>query len=101
MSLTQQLNEKSSLGGSYYIKTFKNKIRTQDTGETGTSSIDQRNNWLDQEVTLKYNTAFGQHGTTLEVIGDYYNRQHKSKSDFSYGENSSSASEDKTSLDMY
>ena len=101
LSLTQQLNEKSSLGGSYYIKTFKNKIRTQDTGETGTSSIDQRNNWLDQEVTLKYNTAFGQHGTTLEVIGDYYNRQHKSKSDFSYGENSSSASEDKTSLDMY
>ena len=101
LSLTQQLNEKSSLGGSYYIKTFKNKIKTQDTGETGTSSIDQRNNWLDQEVTLKYNTAFGQHGTTLEVIGDYYNRQHKSKSDFSYGENSSSASEDKTSLDMY
>ena len=101
LSLTQQLNEKSSLGGSYYIKTFKNEIKTQDTGETGTSSINQRNNWLDQEVTLKYNTAFGQHGTTLEVIGDYYNRQHKSKSDFSYGENSSSASEDKTSLDMY
>ena len=101
LSLTQQLNEKSSLGGSYYIKTFKNEIKTQDTGETGTSSINQRNNWLDQEVTLKYNTAFGQHGTTLEVTGDYYNRQHKSKSDFSYGENSSSASEDKTSLDMY
>ncbi len=101
LSLTQQLNEKSSLGGSYYIKTFKNKIQTQDTGETGTSSIDQRNNWLDQEVTLKYNTAFGQHGTTLEVIGDYYNRQHKSKSDFTYAENSSSASEDKTSLNMY
>jgi len=101
LSLTQQLNEKSSIGCSYYIMTFKNKIKTQDKGETGMSSIDQRNNWLDQEVTLKYNTALGQHGTTLEVIGDYYNRQYKSKSDFSYTENSSSMSEDKTSLNMY
>ena len=101
LSVTQQLNEKSSLGASYFIKTFKNKIQTQDTGETGTSSIDQRNNYLDQEVTLKYNIALGQHGTALEVIGDYYNRQYKSKSDFTDGENSSSSSEDKTSLNMY
>ena len=101
LSLTQQLNEKSSLGGSYAIQTFKNKIHTVDEGETGISWIDQRNNWLDQELTVKYNTVLSQRGTTLEMIGDYYNRQHHSKSRYSYHQNTGGASKDKTSLDMY
>ena len=101
LSLTQQFNEKSSLGGSYAIQTFKNKVHTVDEGETGISWIDQRNNWLDQELTVKYNTALSQRGTTLEVIGDYYNSQHDSKSRYSYHENTGGASKDKTSLDMY
>ncbi len=101
LSLTQQLNEKSSLGGSYAIQTFKNKVHTVDEGETGISWIDQRNNWLDQELTVKYNTVLSQRGTTLEMIGDYYNRQHDSKSRYSYHENTGGASKDKTSLDMY
>ena len=101
LSLTQQLNEKSSLGGSYAIQTFKNKVHTVDEGETGISWIDQRNNWLDQELTVKYNTVLSQRGTTLEMIGDYYNRQHDGKSRYSYHENTGGASKDKTSLDMY
>ena len=101
LSLTQQFNEKSSLGGSYAIQTFKNKIHTMDQGETGISWIDQRNNWLDQELTVKYNTVLSQRGTTLEMIGDYYNRRHDSKSRYSYHEDTSGASKDKTSLDMY
>ena len=101
LSLTQQLNEKSSLGGSYYVMSFKNKIHTLEEGEATVSWVDQRNNVLDQELTLKYNTALGEHGTKLEMIGDYYNRQSENKSAYAYGKNSSSASEDKTSLNMY
>ena len=101
LSLTQQLNEKSSLGGSYAIQAFKKKVHTVDEGETGISWIDLRNNWLDQELTVKYNTVLSQRGTTLEMIGDYYNRQHHSKSRYSYHQNTGGASKDKTSLDMY
>ena len=101
LSLTQQLNEKSSLSGSYAIMTFKNKILTTENGETSESWIGQKNNVLDQEVTLKYNTALGEHGTKLEVLGDYYNRQSENKSEYAFGQSPSSASEDNTALNMY
>jgi len=101
LSLTQQLNEKSSLGVSYFIQSLKNRVNTASKGEAGISWVDTRNNVLDQEITLKYSTAFGQRGSTLEMIGDYYNRQSRSKSRYSYNQNSSSVSEDKTSLNMY
>jgi len=101
LSLTQQLNGKSSFGASYAIQSFKNRVNTVDKGEAGISWVDTRNNVLDQEVTLKYNTAFGQRGPTLEVIGDYYNRQSRSKSNYAYNQQGSNTSEDKTSLNMY
>ncbi|MBQ9556296.1 MAG: outer membrane beta-barrel protein [Muribaculaceae bacterium] len=101
LSLTQQLSDKSSLGASYFIQSFKNRVYTVDKGESGVSWVDTRNNVMDQEVTLKYNTVLGQRETALEMIGDYYNRESRSKSNYVYNQNPSSISEDKTSLNMY
>ena len=102
LSLTHNINDKSYFGGSYYIATNKTKTTTLDKGATGLSSVDARNSYLIQEATLKYNTSsLSQRGTTLEMIGDYYNRQSDNKSNYTYAQNPSSTSEDKTTLNMY
>ena len=102
LSLTHNINDKSYLGGSYYIATNKTKTTTLDKGVTGLSSVDTRNSYLIQEATLKYNTSsLSQRGTTLEIISDYYNRQSDHKSEYNYVQNSSSMSEDKTMVSMY
>ena len=102
LSLTHNINDKSYLGGSYYIATNKTKTTTLDKGATGLSSVDARNSYLIQEATLKYNTSsLSQRGTTLEMIVDYYNRHSDNKSNYTYAQNPSSTSEDKTTLNMY
>ena len=102
LSLTHNISDKSYLGGSYYIATNKTKTTTLDKGATGLSSVDTRNSYLIQEATLKYNTSsLSKRGTTLEIIGDYYNRQSDSKSDYTYAQNPSSISEDKSTLNLY
>ena len=102
LSLTHNISDKSYLGGSYYIATNKTKTTTLDKGATGLSSVDARNSYLIQEATLKYNTSsLSQRGTTLEMIVDYYNRHSDNKSNYTYAQNPSSTSEDKTTLNMY
>ena len=102
LSLTHNINDKSYLGGSYYIATNKTKTTTLDKGATGLSSVDARNSYFIQEATLKYNTSsLSQRGTTLAMVGDYYNRQSDNKSNYTYAQNPSSMSEDKTTLNMY
>ena len=102
LSLTHNINDKSYLGGSYYIATNKTKTTTLDKGATGLSSVDARNNYLIQEATLKYNTSsLSQRGTTLEMIVDYYNRHSDNKSNYTYTQNPSSMSKDKNKLSMY
>lgn len=49
--------------------------------------IDDKSNYLDQEATLKYTSILSQRGTTLDIIGDYFNRQTGSKSNYSYSNN--------------
>ena len=104
LSLTQQINNKNSIGGSYYIAT--NKLNTTSTTlgndvNAIQSMIDGKSTYLDQEATLKYTSILSQRGTTLDIIGDYFNRQSDSKSDYSYSDNTSSISEDESSLNMY
>ena len=104
LSLTQQINNKNSIGGSYYIAT--NKLNTTSTTlgndvNAIQSMIDGKSTYLDQEATLKYTSILSQRGTTLDIIGDYFNRQSDSKSDYSYSDNTSSVSEDESSLNMY
>ena len=102
LSLTHNINEKSYLGGSYYIATNKTKTTTLDKGATVLSSVDARSGYLIQEATLKYNTSsLSQRGTTLEMIVDYYNRHSDNKSNYTYAQNPSSMSEDKNKLSMY
>lgn len=104
LSLTQQINDRNSIGGSYYIAT--NRLNTTSTTlgndvNTIQSMIDDRSSYLDQEATLKYTSILSQRGTTLDIIGDYFNRQTDSKSNYSYSDNTSSISEDESSLNMY
>jgi hypothetical protein len=104
LSLTQQINDKNSIGGSYYITT--NKLNTtssswEQNANAIQSMIDGKSNYLDQEATLKYTSTLNKRGSTLEVIGDYFNRQSDSESGYSYSNNTSSVSKDESSLDMY
>ena len=104
LSLTQQINDRNSIGGSYYIAT--NRLNTTSTtlgndANAIQSMIDDRSSYLDQEATLKYTSILSQRGTTLDIIGDYFNRQSDNKYSYSYGDNNSSISEDETSLNMY
>ena len=92
LSLTQQINDRNSIGGSYYIAT--NRLNTTSTTlgndvNAIQSMIDDRSSYLDQEATLKYTSILSQRGTTLDIIGDYFNRQTDSKSNYSYSDNTS------------
>ena len=104
LSLTQQINEKNTIGGSYYISTNKLNTFSNTIGRDVNaiqSIIDSKNSYLDQEATLKYTSILSKRGTTLEIIGDYFNRQSDSKSDYLYSDNTYSVSGDKSSLNMY
>jgi hypothetical protein len=66
------------------------------------SQINNYNNYLLQEGTLKYNATLGKRGTTMEVIGDYFNRQADNHTDYlPISEGVSTEAEDETSLNMY
>lgn len=99
LSLTQQINDRNSIGGSYYIAT--NKLSTT-SATLGTdaysiqSMIDGSSTYLDQEATLKYTSVLSQRGTTLDIVGDYFNRNSDIKSNYSYSDNTSSISEDES-----
>ncbi len=104
LSLTQQINDRNSIGGSYYIATNKLNTTSATLGNDAAaiqSMIDDRSTYLDQEATLKYTSILTTRGTSLEIIGDYFNRKQDRKSDYIYGDNTSSVSEDKSSLNMY
>ena len=104
LSLTQQINDRNSIGGSYYIATNKLKTTSTTLGNDVAaiqSMIDDRSAYLDQEATLKYTSILTSRGTQLEIIGDYFNRKQDGKSDYTYSDNTSSVSEDESSLNMY
>lgn len=104
LSLTQQINNKNSIGASYYIATNKLNTTSATIGNNINaiqSMIDGESEYLDQEATLKYTSILSQRGMTLDIIGDYFNRQSDNKSDYSYSDNTSSVSEDESSLNMY
>lgn len=104
LSLTQQIDNKNVIGASYYIST--NKLnQTSNTKEKGAealqSSVVNKNNYLDQEATLKYTTILTPRHTMLEIIADYYNRQADNTSNYKYSDNTASVADDETSLNMY
>lgn len=102
LSLTQQINAKNSIGGSYYIATDKLNTSSFTSSQDASvqSTIENRNHYLDQEVTLKSTSAFV-HGTTLECVGDFFNRSSSTKSGYLYANMEPAKSEDKSSLNMY
>ena len=104
LSLTQQLNNISSLGGSYYIAS--NRLRTTSAtmgrdADALQSAITAKRGYTDQEATLKYTTALNQRGKSLEATADYFNRRADNNTDFSNGGNLPTLSTDKSGLDMY
>lgn len=104
LSLTQQINDENSIGGSYYIATNRLKtssFTTESDIDAIQSAIDGKNHYLDQEATIKYTSTLSKRGTALKIVGDYFNRQSDNNSNYSYGDNTSSVSEDESSWNMY
>ena len=104
LSLTQQINGNHSLGASYYVATNRLKASSLTIGSQENAirpAIESKDNYLDQEATLKYTAKLSRRGTTLDITGDYFNRQSDNRTSYSYGDNTSDVSEDESSLDMY
>ena len=104
LSLTQQINSKNAIGGSYYIATNRLNTTSLTSGRDIAailSHIKGKSSYLEQEVTLKYSSQLSHTGATLEIRGDYSNRQSESKSEYSYNDNTSNIAEDETSLNLY
>lgn len=102
LSLTQQLNAKSSLGGSYYISSNHQKSVSSTTIEEQNalqSAINTHNNYLDQEATIKYSTILNNKGMSLDIVGDYFNRNENS--DSYYKDSQASQATDESSLNLY
>lgn len=102
-SLSAPLNKKNTFGGSYYIATNKLNATTSSLFQDKLiqSDIHRRSTYLEQEITLKNTTILKPNGMTLECVGDYFNRQDNSNSNYLYGKTSLTTSEDKSSLNMY
>lgn len=101
-SIMQQLSANSNIGGSYYIATNNLNVSSSTSAKDASviSMVDNRNHFLDQEVTLKGTLALT-NKTTLECVGDFFNRHSSTKSDFLYNSTIHTKSEDKYSLRMY
>lgn len=104
LSLTQQINDKHSIGGSYYIATNKvwGSNMSFDNANILLSQINNYDNYLLQEGTLKYNATLGKRGTMMEIVGDYFNRQADNHNDYlPISDGVTTQSEDETALNMY
>lgn len=102
-SLSAPLNKKNTFGGSYYIATNKLNATASSLLQDKLiqSDIHRKNNYLEQEVTLKNTTILKPNGMTLECVGDYFSRHDNSNSNYLYDKSPMTPSEDKTSLNMY
>lgn len=102
LSLTYGGLGKSTIGGSYYFSTNHDKTKTLDI-QHGVydmlSSIDNINNYLEQEITLKSTSLFGNKGSSLNIVGDYFDRRTRNK--YSYDDGIMVNTEDETVLNMY
>ncbi|MDR0962723.1 MAG: outer membrane beta-barrel protein [Mediterranea sp.] len=104
LSLTLQINDKNAIGVSYYVANNRLKsssMTVTDDRNAVNATIDGKNNYLDQEATLKYTSTLTRRGTELAIVGDYFNRQSDSQSNYTYGDDASNLSKDKSSLNMY
>lgn len=104
LSLTQQINERHSIGGSYFISTNRlntASLTTASDADATRSAIDGIGSYLDQEATLKYSAILNKRGTAMEITGDYFNRMADSRNTYSYSDNTSDMAEDKSTLNMY
>lgn len=102
LSLTQQLSAKSSLGGSYYIASNRQKLLSStitQKPEALRSGLNVHRHYLDQEATVKYSATLNDKGMLLEMVGDYFNRKEDSESRYKDAEES--RSEDESSLNLY
>lgn len=99
LSLTQQLDKRNKISGSYYISSNgQNPLNKVVANEE--STIASSNNTLTQQGTVKYSSALNDKGVSLDIIGDYYNRRLNSDSHYYYGDDTQSKSADRSSLDL-
>lgn len=89
LSLTQQFNERHSLGISYY--TASNEMtaysNTYDTGNGNSSNTyyEGNNHYNDHEGTLRYDALLGHRNLGLHLIADVYKRNTKARDLSLYG----------------
>lgn len=84
-SLTRELTRRSSIGFSYYIASLRGMAKVRRDNTTGFIDFSGSNRHTDQELTLRYETAFGPRDTRVEALLDYYSRQTTSKNVSLYG----------------
>lgn len=85
LSLTRELTSRQTLGLSYYIASHQAKAKARRDNETGFIDFNGHNRHIDQELTLRYTSAFGSRGARVEALADYYSRQTSSTHISLYG----------------
>lgn len=85
LSLSRELSSRSTLGLSYYIENHQGKAKSRRDDGTGFIDFNGHNRHIDQELTLRYTSAFGSRGAKVEVLADYYSRQTSSTHISLYG----------------
>lgn len=85
LSLTRELTSRSTLGLSYYIASHRGEAKARRDDDSGFIDFNGHNRHIDQEVTLRYTSAFGSRGAKVEALADYYSRQTSSTHISLYG----------------
>lgn len=100
LSLTQQIDKRSKISGSYYVSTNRQNPFIE-TVSNDKSTISSQDITLVQEATVKYSSTLNERGASLEVVGDYYNRRASYDSHYLFENEAQKKSYYESSLDLW
>lgn len=101
LSITQQLNRGTQLGGSYLISTNRPHPLSVAVNDNSVSSIKKRINTIVQEGTIKFRLPLKKTGSVLEFTADYFNRNNNKNADYTWNSNIAGTTHEKDNLNLW
>ena len=101
LSLTQQFNSGTQLGGSYLVSIYRPKPSSLSLSDNMASAIAKRINTITQEGTLKFCLPLNKRGAAMEFTADFFNRSSNEHADYSMERDVVGATSDKNNLNLW
>lgn len=102
LSVSSQFSTGATLGGGYYVGTNRLNQKSVTVGEKSVrSSVENRDNAIAQEATVKFTMPLNGNGASMELAADYFNRHNTGKSSYCIDGGNVASNKEKTNLDLW